>query len=156
MWCFHRKGLEFAIASIFIKQMTKFSNQIITSATNGMMPIAQWCQPTLHSQSPHIKQKNLLLKNYMFSIYLNDYIRRHLRCRRFCGSGLRTARTASSKTCLRPLWVRAEHSIYFTALILFANFWPCSRFIGKRPWSERILRVSLSSRRSILVPKIKF
>lgn len=36
---------------------------------------------------------------------------------RFCGRvgwGQRTARIASSKTVFRPLWVRAEHSRYFT------------------------------------------
>lgn len=83
------------------------------------------------------------------------YIRRHLRWRRFCGSGRKTARTASSKTCFSPRWVNAEHSIYFTARILFANFWPCSRFIGLKPWSARVLSVSLSSLKSIFVPEIK-
>lgn len=55
-------------------------------------------------------------------------------------------------TCLSPRCVNAEHSMYFTALILWANFWPASRFTGDWPWSERRASVSLSSRRSILVP----
>lgn len=84
------------------------------------------------------------------------HIRRHFRCLRFCGSGLKTALTASSKTCFSPRWVRAEHSIYLTALILFANFWPCSLLIGLNPWSARALRVSLSSLKSIFVPKSNY
>ena len=55
-------------------------------------------------------------------------------------------------TCLSPRCVRAEHSRYLTARILFASFWPCSRLMGAWPFSARICKVSLSSRRSILVP----
>lgn len=55
-------------------------------------------------------------------------------------------------TCFRPRCVRAEHSIYLTARILFANFCPCSRFKGAKPCSAKALRVSRSSRKSILVP----
>lgn len=55
-------------------------------------------------------------------------------------------------TCLSPLWVRAEHSRYLTARILFASFWPCSLLIGEWPLSARACRASLSSLRSILVP----
>ena len=57
-----------------------------------------------------------------------------------------------SLTCLRPLWVRAEHSRYLTDRILFASFWPCSLLIGEWPLSARACRASLSSLRSILVP----
>lgn len=57
-------------------------------------------------------------------------------------------------TCLRPLCVSAEHSMYLTALILFANFWPCSRFKGAKPCSPKALKVSRSSRKSILVPVV--
>lgn len=80
------------------------------------------------------------------------YMTIHLRCLRFKGSGLSTARTASSKTCFSPLCVKAEHSIYLTALILFANFWPCSLLSGDSPCSFKAFSVSRSSRRSILVP----
>ena len=55
-------------------------------------------------------------------------------------------------TCLRPLWVRAEHSRYLTERILFASFWPCSLLMGECPLSARACRASLSSLRSILVP----
>lgn len=55
-------------------------------------------------------------------------------------------------TCLRPLWVRAEHSMYLTARILLANLIPCSRFTGDRPWEASCPIASLFSRRSILVP----
>lgn len=51
------------------------------------------------------------------SISLVIYNIMHLLCRRFCGSGLKTARTASSNTCFKPRCVRAEHSMYFTARI---------------------------------------
>ena len=57
-----------------------------------------------------------------------------------------------SLTCLRPLWVRAEHSRYLTDRILFASFCPCSLLIGEWPLSARACRASLSSLRSILVP----
>lgn len=57
-------------------------------------------------------------------------------------------------TCLRPLWVRAEHSMYLTARILLANLIPCSRFTGDRPWEASCPIASLFSRRSILVPTI--
>lgn len=56
------------------------------------------------------------------------------------------------QTCFSPRCVSAEHSIYFTALILLANFWPCSRFNGDKPCSDKALNVSLSSLKSILVP----
>ena len=55
------------------------------------------------------------------------------------------------RTCLRPRCVNAEHSIYFTALTLFASFCPCSRLSGAKPCSANALRVSRSSRKSILV-----
>lgn len=56
------------------------------------------------------------------------------------------------QTCFSPRCVSAEHSIYFTALILLANFWPCSRFNGDKPCSDKALNVSLSSLKSIFVP----
>lgn len=56
------------------------------------------------------------------------------------------------QTCFSPRCVSAEHSIYFTALILLANFWPCSRFNGDKPCSDKALNVSRSSLKSILVP----
>lgn len=113
-----------------------------------------------------------------FTIPFIVYNIMHLLCRRFCGSGLKTARTASSNTCFSPRCVRAEHSIYFTARIcdiychilllhysstkncvgctflqtLFANFCPCSRLIALRPCSAKAVSVSRSSRKSILVP----
>lgn len=59
-------------------------------------------------------------------------------------------------TCLSPRCVNAEHSIYLTALILFANFWPCSRFNGDKPCSDKALNVSLSSLKSILVPVFRW
>ena len=55
-------------------------------------------------------------------------------------------------TCLRPLWVRAEHSRYLTDRILLASFCPCSLLMGEWPLSARACRASLSSLRSILVP----
>jgi len=76
----------------------------------------------------------------------------HFLCLFLIGWGLSTARTASSNTCLRPLCVSAEHSRYFTARILFASFWPCSRFIGECPFSARACSASLSSLKSIFVP----
>ena len=59
----------------------------------------------------------------------------------------------ASLTCLRPLWVRAEHSRYLTDRILFASFCPCSLLMGEWPLSARACRASLSSLRSILVPE---
>ena len=59
----------------------------------------------------------------------------------------------ASLTCLRPLWVRAEHSRYLTDRILFASFCPCSLLMGECPLSARACRASLSSLRSILVPE---
>ena len=55
-------------------------------------------------------------------------------------------------TCLSPLWVRAEHSIYLTARILLANLIPCSRLIGDNPCWANCPMASLFSRKSILVP----
>ena len=102
------------------------------------------------------------------SLVAPDYKRRHFLCLFLIGWGLNTARTASSNTCggrwelvteenciltcLRPLWVRAEHSRYLTDRILFASFWPCSLLMGEWPLSARACRASLSSLRSILVP----
>lgn len=80
------------------------------------------------------------------------YITTHLRCLRLSGSGLSTALTASSNTCLSPRCVNAEHSMYLTARILFANFWPCSRLSGDNPCSASAFSVSRSSRKSIFVP----
>ena len=60
--------------------------------------------------------------------------------------------STTALTCLSPLWVRAEHSRYLTARILFASFWPCSLLIGEWPLSARACSASLSSLRSILVP----
>lgn len=42
----------------------------------------------------------------------------------------RTARIASSKTVLRPFWVSAEHSRYFTAPMSLAIATPCAYCIG--------------------------
>ena len=107
------------------------------------------------------------------SLVAPDYKMRHFLCLFLIGWGLNTARTASSNTwgwereswllrtedsvgcnitCLRPLWVRAEHSRYLTERILFASFWPCSLLMGECPLSARACRASLSSLRSILVP----
>lgn len=76
----------------------------------------------------------------------------HFLCRFLIGWGRSTALTASSNTCLSPLWVSAEHSRYLTARILFANFCPCSRFMGACPLSASACNASLSSRKSIFVP----
>lgn len=57
-----------------------------------------------------------------------------------------------SLTNLSPLCVNAEHSRYLTALILLANFCPCSRLIGDSPCSDKTFNVSLSSLKSIFVP----
>jgi hypothetical protein len=65
---------------------------------------------------------------------------------------LRTARIASSNTCLRPFWVRALHSMYLTAEISFCLVMPCSYEIGARFFSRRREIVSESSRKSSLVP----
>lgn len=63
-----------------------------------------------------------------------------------------TTFTASSNTFFKPRWVRAEHSIYLTALILLAIFMPCSLFTGLWPIWASCESVSRSSRRSVLVP----
>lgn len=64
------------------------------------------------------------------------------------------ARRTVFLTCFRPLWVRAEHSMYLTARILLANFIPCSRLTGDKPWEASCPIASLFSRRSIFVPTI--
>ena len=105
------------------------------------------------------------------SLCAPDYKRRHFLCLFLIGWGRNTALTASSNTCgereswlwwllrrgsltcLRPLWVRAEHSRYLTDRILFASFCPCSLLMGECPLSARACRASLSSLRSILVPE---
>ena len=128
---------------------------------------------------------SLCLSSGLLLFWRYIYITKHFRWRRFKGSGLSTARTASSntfffirkqqlnysslycehskhnfrllltQTCLSPRCVKAEHSIYLTARILLANFWPCSRFKGANPCSAKALSVSRSSRKSIFVPAIK-
>lgn len=55
-------------------------------------------------------------------------------------------------TCFKPRCVNAEHSIYLTALILLANFWPCSLLIQDKFCSANTVNVSRSSLRSIFVP----
>lgn len=63
-----------------------------------------------------------------------------------------TALIASSKTLLRPFCVRAEHSMNLTALISLALAIPCSKEMGAWFFSRSLSMVSLSSRRSSLVP----
>lgn len=46
--------------------------------------------------------------------------------------GLQMARIASSKTVLRPFWVRAEHSRYLTAPMDLAIWIPWGYWIGDR------------------------
>lgn len=94
----------------------------------------------------------LYKKLFVSLFFVLLYITTHLRCRLLSGSGLKTARTASSNTCLRPRCVSAEHSMYLTERILFANFWPCSRLSGDKPCSANAFNVSRSSRKSIFVP----
>ena len=57
-----------------------------------------------------------------------------------------------SLTCFNPRCVKAEHSRYLTARILLDSFWPASRLIGDWLFSDNACNVSLSSRKSILVP----
>lgn len=66
--------------------------------------------------------------------------------------GHRTARIASSKTFLRPFCVSAEHSRYLTALISLAIARPWGYVMGANLFSFSFSTVSLSSRRSSLVP----
>ena len=109
----------------------------------------------------HSKSRRTRLQKETFSLSLPDRLRsqhssnrliKHLRgerervdCDDYWGE--------ASLTCLRPLWVRAEHSRYLTDRILFASFCPCSLLMGECPLSARACRASLSSLRSILVPE---
>ena len=68
------------------------------------------------------------------------------------GLGQRTARIASSNTALSPFWVKAEHSRYLTARISLAMARPCGYVMGESFFSFSFSMVSLSSRRSSLVP----
>ena len=67
--------------------------------------------------------------SFVVPIHLMVTIHRRLQGRAFLGfcAGHKTARMASSNTCLRPLWVNAEHSRYLTA--------PTSLAIDK-PWKN--------------------
>ena len=67
-------------------------------------------------------------------------------------AGHRTALIASSKTVFKPFCVRAEHSRYFTAAISFAIWRPWGYVIGDSFFSFSFSMVSLSSRKSNLVP----
>ena len=58
-------------------------------------------------------------------------------------------------TCFKPLWVKAEHSRYFVARIFELSFNPWSRLMTDKPCFDNLLITSLSSRRSIFVPKQK-
>ncbi len=66
--------------------------------------------------------------------------------------GWMTALIASSKTFFKPFPLIAEHSKYLIALISLAFAAPCSYEIGDCPFSRNLSTVSLSSRRSNLVP----
>lgn len=66
--------------------------------------------------------------------------------------GESTALIASSNTLLRPFWVRAEHSKYSTAFISLAICIPLAVVRGLSFFSFSFSIVSLSSRRSVLVP----
>merc|ERR1712137_564974 len=66
--------------------------------------------------------------------------------------GSRAARMASSKTFLRPFWVRAEHSTYLTALSSRASFSPWSMVMTRCLFLASFSTVAASSRRSICVP----
>ena len=90
---------------------------------------------------------SLSLPDRLRSQHSADRLVKHLR-RRERDSWLQRPEESAGcdVTCLRPLWVRAEHSRYLTERILFASFWPCSLLMGECPLS------SLSSLRSILVP----
>ena len=66
--------------------------------------------------------------------------------------GHNTALIASSKTCLSPFCVRAEHSRYFTAFISLAMLRALGVAIGANFFSFNFSIVSLSSRKSSLVP----
>ena len=70
----------------------------------------------------------------------------------FCLLGQITQLTASSNTFFNPRWVNAEHSKYFTALILCAILTPCSFLTGHWPIWASCESVSRSSLRSVLVP----
>ena len=59
---------------------------------------------------------------------------------------------ASSKTLLRLRCVRAEHSMYLTALISLATLIACSYWMGAIFFCLRLSLVPSSSRRSSLVP----
>ena len=59
---------------------------------------------------------------------------------------------ASSKTCLSPFCVNAEHSRYFTLETSFAICKPCAVVIGAIFFSFSFSTVSLSSRKSTFVP----
>jgi len=65
---------------------------------------------------------------------------------------IRTFLIAKSKTSFNPFWVRAEHSMYFTALISDANCSPCAVWMGDNPFSFKLSKKSGSSRKSTLVP----
>ena len=68
------------------------------------------------------------------------------------GLGHSTARMASSKTVFKPFCVSAEHSRYLTALISLAIARPWGYVMGDSFFSLSFSTVSLSSRRSSLVP----
>lgn len=59
---------------------------------------------------------------------------------------------ASSKTLLRFLWVRAEHSRYLCARISLAQMSAWSKETGSIRLERKLSRVPGSSRRSSLVP----
>lgn len=69
----------------------------------------------------------------------------------FVTDGDMTARIASSNTFLSPFCVKAEHSMYFTALISLIFWSPCSYVTGCIFFSRSLSMVSLSSRKSSLV-----
>lgn len=95
---------------------------------------------------------SLSLPDRLRSQHSSDSLIKHLRGER---ADCEDTGGEDSPTCLRPLWVRAEHSRYLTDRILFASFCPCSLLMGEWPLSARACRASLSSLRSILVPENK-
>merc|ERR1719261_915408 len=72
----------------------------------------------------------------------------------FTVGGHSTTRIASSKTCLRPFCVSAEHSRYLTAPMDFDMSIPSSKVIGVVGglFSRSLATVFGSDRRSSLVP----
>ena len=89
-----------------------------------------WSADAKHKKWIFFKLFTLEVSCAVLSLFLPLVaIHNRLQCRAFLGfcAGHKTARIASSNTCLRPLWVNAEHSRYLTA--------PTSLAIDK-PWKR--------------------